>query len=175
MGDCRDTVEFRGRGDYRLEKYRVGPGETEEDVLKRIYANQQKPYEVQEQKDVNVWLTGMKTEMLKLCTGSSTNHFDSSHTHIGVGSSGTAAAASDTALLGTSTEYKGMMSGYPTTPSAGSFQVKSIFLTSEGNFAWNELVVRQSTSLQCWNRNTTGWSTKASTDIWTMTVTLTLL
>jgi hypothetical protein len=138
--------------------------------LKLIDAEIVLPYETL--KNENIWLTAGWTELLKIITGASTSHFDATKTTIGVGSDATAASAGQTDLIGASKTYKGMTSGYPTTPSAGTVQFKASFLTAEANYAHNELVVKNNTSGVCWNRNATGWGTKTSTEIWYYTVTL---
>ena len=159
-----------GKGKIILKKYRLPEGVDEKLFLGMIDKNKAEPYEILHGE--NVWLTTGWTELLKLITGASANHFDATNTLIGVGNSATTASAADTALLGTSTVYKIVTSGYPTTPSTGTVQYKVRFSTTEGNFAHNELAIKQNVSGVCWNRNTTGWGTKTATDIWDYTVTV---
>lgn len=159
-----------GKGIIRCEKYRLREGETEEELLKRIDNKEVKPYEIKAA--ANIWLTTGWTELLKLVTGASTSHFDATYATIGVGDDATAAAAGQTDLIGSNKTYKGMISGYPTTPVSGTVQVKARFLTSDANYAHNELVVKNSLSEVCWNRNATGWGTKTASDIFDYTVTL---
>lgn len=125
----------------------------------------------------NIWLTTGWTELLNLAIGSSSNHFITANTTVGVGDTGSgaghSAAASDTDLWATSNKlYKTLLAGFPTTPSSGVTTLRVQFLTSEANWAWNEMVVKQSVSGVCWNRSTTGWGTKTSSEIWTVTITL---
>ena len=159
-----------GQGKITLKKYKLPKGVDERLFLDMIDKGKAEPYEILHGK--NVWLTTGWTELLKIITGASTNHFDASNTTIGVGNSATTASAADTDLAGTSTVYKIVTSGYPTTPTTGTVQFKARFSTTEGNFAHNELVVKNNASSVCWNRNTTGWGTKTATDIWDYVVTL---
>ena len=159
-----------GKGIIKCEKYRLRDGETEEELIKRIDNKEAKPYESKEAE--NIWLTVGWTELLKLITGASTSHFDATNAIIGVGDDATAAAAGQTDLIGTNKTYKGMNSGYPTTPASGTVNFKARFLTSEANYAHNELVVKNSVSSVSWNRNATGWGIKTASDIWDYTITL---
>lgn len=118
-------------------------------------------------------LTTGRTEALALITGSSSNHFNAANALIGIGDSSTAVSAGQTDLVAaTNKTYKGMESGWPTTPASGAVDFKAIFLTSEANYAWNELVVKNSTSGICLLRDITGWSTKTSSEVWYMTLTV---
>ena len=153
-----------GKGKITLKKYKKPEDVDERLFVTMIDRGMVEPYDIKHGE--NVWLTSGWTELLKIITGASANHFDSSNTTIGIGNSATTASAADTDLAGTSTVYKIVSSGYPTTPATGTVKVKARFLTTEGNFAHNELVVRNSVSEICWNRNTTGWGTKDSSEIW---------
>lgn len=143
-----------GKGIWQVDKYRVGETEPYETLMAE-----------------NIWLTTGWTAILDLIAGNSTSFFDAANAVIGVGNDSTAAAAGQTDLLGASTKYKGMESGYPTSASSGTIQYRAKFLSSEANFAWAEMVLRNGAAV-CWNRNATGWGTKTSADIWTVTLTL---
>jgi hypothetical protein len=65
-----------------------------------------------------------------------------------------------------------MESGYPTSTSQ-KITLKSSFGSSEANYAWNEWVVKQSTSAICLNRKVDSMGTKTS-GTWTLEVTITL-
>jgi hypothetical protein len=143
-----------GKGIWQVDKYRIGESE---------------PYETLTAE--NIWLTTGWTEILDIIAGNSTDHFDNTYAMIGVGTDATAADAAQTDLIGASTKYKNMESGSPTSASAGTIQYRAKFLSSEGNFAWNEMVLRNGTGT-CWNRNATGWGTKDATEVWTVTLTL---
>ena len=159
-----------GKGKITLKKYKKPEDIDERLFITMIDRGMVEPYDIKHGE--NVWLTTGWTELLKIITGASANHFDASNATIGVGNSATTASAADTDLAGTSTVYKIVTSGYPTTPSSGTVQYKVRYLTSEGNFAHNELCIKQNTSGVCWNRNTTGWGTKTADEVWEYTVTL---
>ena len=127
------------------------------------------PYEVSFGE--NIWTTTGWNELLKIITGQSTNVFSAANTVIQVGTSNTAAAATQTALLGT-TAYKALVSGYPTAPSAGTLQFKASFGTSEGNQSWQEWAVLNTKSNIIWNRGVSNLGTKTSSAIWDITITL---
>ena len=112
------------------------------------------------------------TELLKLITGSSANHFNAELTTIGVGTSSlstTDNTQTDLIATGANTCYKAMVSGYPTAPSSQTIQFKSIFLAAEANFAWEEYVIKNSTSGICLSRGCSHLETKTNADIWYLT------
>ena len=119
-----------------------------------------KPCQVVKGKGNCLLNTGIN-ELWELVAGASANHFDNTHATIGVGNSTTAAAAAQTDLQGASKTYKGMEATYPLhTTQAITF--KSVFGNAEANYAWNEWVVKQSTSSICLNRKVESMGTKAS-------------
>lgn len=134
-----------------------------------------KPYEVITQKH-NCLLNAGIDEMWDLVTGvvSGTAHiYDNSYAQIGVGDSTVAATASQTALQAPSnTCIKAMEAGYPTSSSQKA-TFKSSFGSGEGNFAWNEWIVKQSASGIALNRKVESLGTK-STGTWTLEVDITL-
>ena len=134
-----------------------------------------KPYEILEGEG-NCLLNAGINEMWDLITGvaSGSEHiFDNSHAQIGVGDSSTAADASQTDLQAASNKtYKAMEAGYPTSTSQKA-TFKASFGADDANYAWNEWVVRQSTSGICLNRKVESLGTKSS-GTWTLEVTITL-
>jgi hypothetical protein len=84
-------------------------------------------------------------EMWDLICGDSANHFDSSYAQVGVGDSSTAAASQTDLQASTNKTYKGMESGYPTSTSQKA-TFKASFGDNETNYAWNEWVIKQSSS-----------------------------
>jgi len=135
------------------------------------------PYEVIEMEGNCLLNTGID-KMWDLITGvvSGASHiYDNAAggAEIGVGDSDTAAAAAQTDLQAASNKkYKAMEAGYPTsTTQKATF--KSSFGSSDGNFAWKEWVVRQTTSEVCLNRKVESLGTKA-TGTWTLEVDITL-
>jgi len=142
-----------------------------EDLFHELYT----PYEVIEQEENCLLNTGID-EMWDLVTGvvSGTDHiYDNTKAQIGVGDSATAADPTDTDLkVATNKTYKAMEGGYPTsTTQKATF--KSSFGSSDANYAWNEWVVKQSTSAICLNRKVESLGTK-STGTWTLEVDITL-
>lgn len=154
----------KARGIWKLEKW--NPGSDLEAA----------PDEVLEGE--NLSLTTGLTEMLKLFTGQGGTAFSNANAQIGVGDSATAPAAGQTDLqAATNKTYVGMVTGYPTVPSGASVQFQASFGSSSANYAWNELVVKNSSSLICLNRTTnggSGWGTKVSGATWVITVTYSL-
>ena len=158
---------------YRLSKYHedIEPYRGREDEFHSSF----KPYEVIEGEG-NCLLNSGIDEMWDLITGavSGADHiFDNSHAQIGVGDSSTAASATQTDLQAASNKtYKGMETGYPTSTSQKA-TFKSSFGTDDANYAWNEWVVKQSTSAKCLNRKVENLGTKSS-GTWTLEVSITL-
>lgn len=105
----------------------------------------------------------------------SATFLNSSNTHLGVGDSSTAFAASQTDLQAASNKLrKAMESGYPTR-SSGALTLRSLFGTSEANFAWNEWgTFNASSGGVMFQRKVESLGTKANTQSWQLTCTLTL-
>jgi hypothetical protein len=155
---------------YKLSKYHqdIEPYRGSEPA----FYDQFKPYEVIEG-DGNCLLNVGIDEMWDLIVGDSANHFNNASAQIGVGDSNTAANATQTDLqAATNKTYKGMETGYPTSTSQKA-TFKASFGTSEANYAWNEWVVKQSTSGKCLNRKVDALGTKSS-GTWTLEVSITL-
>jgi hypothetical protein len=155
---------------FRLSKYHedIESYRSREDEFHRIF----QPYEVIEGEG-NCLLNSGIDEMWDLITGDSANHYDNSNAQIGVGDSSTAADPSQTDLQAASNKtYKGMESGFPTsTTQKATF--KSSFGDSDANYAWEEWVVKQSTSAVCLNRKVESLGTKSG-GTWTLEVDITL-
>ncbi|MDA8173118.1 MAG: hypothetical protein M0018_00855 [Nitrospiraceae bacterium] len=163
MGRIKDSVRIKGL--FRVEKFAAGA-----DPLKDL------PDETIECE--NMGLTTGLTEMLKLFTGAGGTAFNNTNAEVGVGDNNTAPAASQTDLqASTNKTYVGMAGGYPTAPSSASVQFQASFGSSSANYAWNEIVVKNSSSGVCLNRTTnggSGWGTKAGGTTWVVTVTWSL-
>jgi len=163
----------RWRCRYRLSKYRqdIGPYRGRESEFHRLF----EPYEVREGEGNCLLNTGID-EMWDLITGevSGSSHiFDNAAATIGVGDSSTAADPSQTDLQAASNKtYKGMEGGYPTSTNQKA-TFKASFGESEANYAWNEWVVKQSSSAVCLNRKVESLGTK-SAGTWTLEVDITL-
>ena len=155
---------------YRLSKYHqdIEPYHGREDEFHRLF----KPYEVIEGEE-NCLLNSGINEIWDLVTGASANHYDNNNDQIGVGDSNTAANATQTDLqAATNKTYKGMESGYPTSTSQ-KVTFKASFGSTEANYAWEEWVVKHSTSAICLNRKVESLGTK-STGTWTLEVQISL-
>ncbi len=105
----------------------------------------------------------------------SATFLNSSNAHLGVGDSNTAFAAGQTDLQAASNKLrKAMESGYPTR-SSGALTFRSLYGTSEANFAWNEWgTFNASTSGTMFTRKVESLGTKTSASTWTLTLTLSL-
>ena len=158
---------------YRLSKYHqdIEPYHGREDKFHRLF----KPYKVIEGEE-NCLLNSGIDEIWDLVTGavSGASHiFDNAAAQIGVGDSNTAANATQTDLqAATNKTYKGMESGYPTSTSQ-KVTFKASFGSTEANYAWEEWVVKHSTSAICLNRKVESLGTK-STGTWTLEVEISL-
>jgi hypothetical protein len=155
---------------FRLSKYREGieAFRGREGEFHHLFT----PYEVINGEG-NLLLNSGIDEMWDLMVGDSANHYNNASAQIGVGDSNTAANATQTDLqASTNKTYKGMDSGYPTSTSQQA-TFKASFGDSEANYAWNEWVVKQSTSGKCLNRKVESLGTKAS-GTWTLEVNITL-
>lgn len=155
---------------YRLSKYHqdIEPYRGREDEFHQLF----KPYEVIEEEG-NCLLNSGIDEIWGLVTGASANHYDNTNAQIGVGDSNTAADPTQTDLQATTNKtYKGMESGYPTSTSQ-KVTFKASFGSTEANYAWEEWVVKHSTSAICLNRKVESLGTK-STGTWTLEVEISL-
>ena len=133
------------------------------------------PDEVVEEKD-NILLNAGITDLLNLLIGVTTTAFSAGNAYIGVGDSTTAAAAGQTGLQASSNkDYQGMESSYPSV-SGQTVTFRSIWASSEGNFAWNEWTVANGSSGSATNlnRKVAALGTKAGGSEWTLTVAITV-
>lgn len=94
---------------------------------------------------------------------------------LSVGDSTTAFSASQTDLQASTNKLrKAMDSGYPTR-SSGTLTFRATFNTSEGNFPWNEWGVHNAVSAgTMYGRKVESLGTKAGTQTWQFTATVTL-
>ena len=158
---------------FKLSKYRedIEPYRGREDEFHKLFT----PYQVIEGKGNCLLNTGID-EMWDLITGavSGAGHiYDNANAQIGVGDSDSAAEVTQTDLQAeTNKTYKGMEEGYPISLSQ-KVTFKSSFGSSEANYAWNEWVVKQSSSAVCLNRKVDSMGTKTS-GTWTLEVEITL-
>jgi hypothetical protein len=115
--------------------------------------------------------------------GQALTYFSNARAAIGTGDSATAAAATQTDLQAvTNLLRKGMDATYPThtdatTSGAASIVFQATFGSSEGNYAWNEWGVFNSSTAatgRMLNRKAEGLGTKVSGASWSLSVTLSL-
>lgn len=122
----------------------------------------------------NLFLTSGITEMFKLVAGISANVFDNTHAQVGIGDSTTAAAAGQTDLqAATNKTYKAMDASYPQM-SGADLVFKATFGTGDANYAWEEFVIKHSSSAICLDRGVSAMGTKTSAGTWVCTVTLSM-
>lgn len=105
----------------------------------------------------------------------SATFLNSSNSHLGVGDSSTAFAAAQTDLQAASNKIrKAMEAGYPTR-SSGALTFRSLFGTSEANFAWSEWALfNASSSGTMFSRKVESLGTKTNTQSWQLTATITV-
>ncbi len=105
----------------------------------------------------------------------SATFLNSSNAHLGVGDSNTAFAAAQTDLQASSNKLrKGMEASYPTR-SSGALTFRSLFGTSEANFAWNEWATfNASVAGTMFTRKVESLGTKTNAQSWQLTATVTL-
>jgi hypothetical protein len=113
-------------------------------------------------------------EIAKCAMNDSATFLNNTNAHLGVGDSNTAFAAAQTDLQAATNKLrKGMEATYPTR-SSGALTLRSLFGTSEANFAWAEWATfNASTSGVMWQRKVESLGTKTNTQSWQLTATLT--
>ncbi len=132
------------------------------------------PYEVIEGEG-NLLLNEGINELFVLICGSGGTKFDNSNARLGVGNSNTAAAASQTALIGGSTLLKAMDATFPLNGTDQKATFRATFGTSEANFAWEEWTVDNGAAAnKNLNRKVTVLGTKVSGTTWVFTVEISL-
>ena len=100
--------------------------------------------------------------------------YDNSNARIGVGTSSTSEADTQTALLGT-TAFQGMDTSFPAITGTGddTIEFQSVFGTSDGNIAWTEFGVDNGSSeAVLLNRKVSPQGTKAMGQTWTVKVSI---
>lgn len=107
--------------------------------------------------------------------GTSPNVFDNTNAYIGVGDSVTAFDAAQTDLqAGANKLRKGMEATYPDI-ATNVLTFRSLFGTSEANFAWNEWAVFNAAAAGTMlNRKVESLGTKTSAQSWQITVDITV-
>lgn len=114
-------------------------------------------------------------ELLCFDAATSAVRYNAGNARIGVGNSATAAAATDTALLGASSAFQAMTSGFPTFGTAQKATWKASFGSGSGEFAWQEWTVDNGAARnKNLNRKVEPLGTKPAGVTWTLTVEITL-
>jgi hypothetical protein len=98
--------------------------------------------------------------------------------YLKVGNSAAAATATQTDLLGGSTAEKPMDATYPQ-QAATSVSWRATFGGGDANFAWNEGAVKNgagavSSTIKLLNRKVQAMGTKPNTEVWVLTLTITI-
>jgi hypothetical protein len=131
-------------------------------------------YEVSEF-DGNLLLNEGITALQNLLIGAAETAFNNANSYLGVGDSDTAAAAGQTGLQAVTNKlYKAMEATYPQI-SEQTTTWRSVFGSSDGNFAWKEFTVASGNSdaADNLNRKVSDQGTKASGQTWTLDLAIT--
>jgi hypothetical protein len=133
-----------------------------------------RPYAVEEFGG-NLLLNEGITEMLTLLIGGTATPFNNANARIGVGDGTAAASPTQTGLQGTNKAWKNMDTGYPQV-SGQTVTFKATFGTNEAAFAWKEFTVVNAANDtgKNLNRKVEDHGVKASTDVWTVTLNITI-
>jgi hypothetical protein len=155
----KDVLRYKTR--WAIEKFK-GDFKTREEAVK-AKAELIEKLEI----DGNLLLNeGINSIWTLVCSGATATVlvFNNTNSYIGVGDSATAAAATDTGLLGTNKLYKAMDADYPTFGTNQQAVFRSTFGSADANFAWNEITVADgnSDSSMNLNRKVQAMGTKAS-------------
>lgn len=114
--------------------------------------------------------------LLDLLIGAGGTAYNNANSYIGVGDTNTAESASQTGLQApTNKLYKAMESSYPSRASQ-TVTWRAVFGSAEANYAWNEFTVANGSSDAATNlnRKTSVQGTKASGQVWTVDVSITI-
>lgn len=102
--------------------------------------------------------------------GESITHFGNANAYLGVGSSDTAFANTQTDLQGASKYREAIDTGYPTR-STRQLTFKSTIGGDDGNFAWEEVgVFNASSSGDMFCREVESLGTKSAGNVWVLTI-----
>ena len=150
-------------------------------TVHKYWDGETEPYEVLELTPGNLLTFGGASSFWDLLIGAGNQTaFNNANAYIGVGESNTAAAATQTDLIGASKIRNGMEATYPlhtdgTSDGSDDCVFKVSFATGEANFAWEEWAVfNHATAGRMLQRKVETIGTKTSAAVWTLTVTLSL-
>jgi len=139
------------------------------------YDKDMKLYETEEI-DGNLLLNEGIGELLNLLIGGTATAFSNANAFIGVGDGTTAAAATQTGLVGTNKTYVKMDAGYPQIV-GNVVTFSATFGASVGNHAWREFSVANGNSDTAKNLNRkveSALRTKVSPDTWVVRLAITI-
>jgi len=145
-------------------------------ILRKFRAGEAAPYEVLTGEG-NLALREGIQELFKLLVGDAATAFSNANARIGVGNSSTAAADTQTDLLGANKTYKAMDDTYPQVgaPADKKVAFKATFGSADANHAWNEWVVDNGSGAgKTLNRKVQAFGTKQSGTSWELTVEISL-
>ena len=127
-------------------KLETGPmiGTVEVRIIKRR-VNEKKPYSDIKTLHECYLEEGMDEIWNLVCGYGSAVAYNNTDARIGVGNSSTAEDETQTGLIGGSTNFQGMKTGYPKTPGADAMAQKavfrSVFADGQAEFAWEEFTI----------------------------------
>jgi hypothetical protein len=168
-----DPVQWRAK--ITLEKYE---GEVSPE---QVDSGEAVPYETIE-REGNLLVIGGASALWERLIGTSITAFDNTNANLGVGTdSGTAAADTQTDLIGATKTRKAMDATYPqhsdstSVVGAKTITYRSTFGTADANHAWNEWgVFNAAAAGRMLNRKVEALGTKTSAATWVLTVSLSL-
>lgn len=133
------------------------------------------PFEISTFKG-NVLLKAGITLLLDLLAGAGGTAYNNANTYIGVGDDNTAADDDQTGLIAATNKFWNAMEATYPQVSNQTITFRSVFATDEGNYDWREFtVVNASTdSGTNLNRVVSTQGTKASGQVWTVDVAITV-
>lgn len=154
------------------EKISISPVWTIRRYYEGDYEAGKDPYDVSVFRP-NLLLNEGIAELLSLLTGGTATAYNNANSYLGVGTDNTAAAATQTGLLGTAV-YVGMEAGYPSI-SAQTVTWRSVFDGSTANQSWQEFTVANANSNagDNLNRLVSNQGTKTSGQTWTLDLAIT--
>lgn len=140
-------------------------------TVEKYHDGESEPYEVLESEG-NILVNAGIALMLDLLIGAGGTVFSNANARLCVGTSNTAAAASQTDLLGTNTR-KAMEATYPSR-SGQTLTFRSSFGSGDANHAWEEWGIANSASgATLLNRKVQSFGTKTS-GTWVLTASITI-
>lgn len=145
---------------FKIEKFKVG---------------EKTPYKVEEWEGNTGLNEGLNLLTSLLCGGAGTA-YDNANAYIGVGDSNTAPAAAQTGLQAASNKFwQGMEVSFPTSGTSQQAVWKASIADGDAEYAWEEFTITNASDDTGVNllRTTASKGTKASGEVWDVTITVT--